>query len=103
MSGSRALRLQALAKQARRNSRSRNTALSEGLPLRISRFSSHPRWEMHPAGDEFLYVIEGALELALLEDATPKRMVPSAGEAIVVPRGIWHSPLPAGEVTLLHM
>ena len=99
----RALNLQAFAKRTRRNARGATLATFDGLPLKISRFSSHPRWEMHPAGDEVLQVIEGALELVLLQNATPLRVRLTVGELLVVPRGIWHSPMPVGEVTLLHM
>ncbi|MFN8051560.1 MAG: cupin domain-containing protein [Acidimicrobiales bacterium] len=51
--------------------------------------------EMHPDGDEFLYVVSGALEL-ILDDGdengigaeTTVRL--GAGDAYVVPRNVWH-------------
>lgn len=55
-----------------------------------------PGWEMHPDTDEFFYVIEGTVEITLLEDQ-PQHYSASAGSSFVVPRGIWHKPgAPAG-------
>ena len=50
-----------------------------------------PSWEMHPDTDEFFYVIEGTVEITLLEDR-PQHYVAPAGSSFVVPRGIWHKP-----------
>lgn len=50
-----------------------------------------PGWEMHPDTDEFFYVIEGVVEITLLEDQ-PRHYVAPAGSSFVVPRGIWHKP-----------
>lgn len=50
-----------------------------------------PGWEMHPDTDEFFYVIEGTVEITLLEDI-PQLYVAPAGSSFVVPRGIWHKP-----------
>jgi mannose-6-phosphate isomerase-like protein (cupin superfamily) len=51
--------------------------------------------EVHPDGDEFLYLVSGAMEL-ILDDGdehavgaeTRVRLGP--GDAYVVPRGVWH-------------
>ena len=51
--------------------------------------------EVHPDGDEFLYVVSGVMEL-ILDDGdergvgTETRVVLRAGDAYVVPRGVWH-------------
>ena len=50
-----------------------------------------PGWEMHPDTDEFFYVIEGTIEITLL-DGSPQHYVAPAGSSFVVPRGIWHKP-----------
>ncbi|MEM7078063.1 MAG: cupin domain-containing protein [Pseudomonadota bacterium] len=50
-----------------------------------------PGWEMHPDTDEFFYVIEGTVEITLLEDQAQHYVAP-AGSSFVVPRGIWHKP-----------
>lgn len=48
----------------------------------------HPEnWEMHPHGDELLYLLEGALDLVLDGgEAVPLH----AGQACVVESGTWH-------------
>ncbi|MEQ8691670.1 MAG: cupin domain-containing protein [Pseudomonadales bacterium] len=51
-----------------------------------------PGWEMHPDTDEFFYVIEGTVEITLLEDSGPEHYVAAAGTSFVVPQGIWHKP-----------
>jgi mannose-6-phosphate isomerase-like protein (cupin superfamily) len=51
-----------------------------------------PGWEMHPDTDEFFYVIEGTLEITLLEADGAVHHVAPAGTSFVVPRGVWHRP-----------
>ncbi|WP_052713186.1 cupin domain-containing protein [Pseudoalteromonas rubra] len=74
----------------------------EGSFLRLADFNGYsfgtcnikgvsPGWEMHPDTDEFFFVIEGYLEILLLQD-TPKSYRANAGSAFVVPKGIWHKP-----------
>ena len=46
--------------------------------------------EMHPDGDELLFLVSGRVTV-LLEDAEPVRKVALLpGQAVVVPKGIWH-------------
>ena len=92
-----------LAAKAKLNARGKTIAVFDDRTVGISRFSMHPRWEMHPHGDEFLQVIEGELELALLLPKQTERMTLRAGEIAVVPKGVWHSPVPRGPVSLLQM
>jgi mannose-6-phosphate isomerase-like protein (cupin superfamily) len=53
------------------------------------------RGEVHPDGDEFLYVVSGAMDL-ILDDGDDRavgvetKVVLRAGDAYVVPRGVWH-------------
>jgi len=53
------------------------------------------RGEVHPDGDEFLYVVSGTIEL-ILDDGDQRavgvqtKQVLRAGDAYVVPRGVWH-------------
>jgi mannose-6-phosphate isomerase-like protein (cupin superfamily) len=50
----------------------------------------YPDWEMHPAGDELLVLVSGALSVELREpeQARMERLQPHA--ALIVPAGIWH-------------
>jgi mannose-6-phosphate isomerase-like protein (cupin superfamily) len=48
-------------------------------------------WERHPDGDEFLLLLSGAVTI-VLEEPSGQRDVPlKAGEAFVVPKGVWHT------------
>jgi mannose-6-phosphate isomerase-like protein (cupin superfamily) len=50
-------------------------------------------WEMHPTDDEFLYLVEGAIDVILRDDVDSvdeRRVQLRAGSACVVPRGAWH-------------
>jgi mannose-6-phosphate isomerase-like protein (cupin superfamily) len=46
--------------------------------------------EMHPDGDELLYVVSGVFDVTLDLDAAPRVTKLRAGDALVVPRGVWH-------------
>jgi mannose-6-phosphate isomerase-like protein (cupin superfamily) len=76
-----------------------------GPPVRIDGFSvgaplltSNPphRGEMHPDGDELLYLVSGRIDVILEEGGTQATVGTEhiqslrAGEALIVPRGVWH-------------
>lgn len=46
--------------------------------------------EMHPDGDELLYLVEGAVDLVLDTENGDRCVSLQPGEAFVVPRGVWH-------------
>lgn len=69
----------------------------------VSRFSQHPRWEIHPNGEEVLVGIAGELSLIILDLAHPKTIVLKSGDVAVIPPNTWHSPMPNGEVSVLSM
>jgi mannose-6-phosphate isomerase-like protein (cupin superfamily) len=54
--------------------------------------------EMHPDGDELLYVIDGRMRVQLELSGGDQVVEVEAGQAVVVPRGTWHLILP-GEPT----
>ena len=66
------------------------------------------RGEMHPDGDEFLHVVSGTMEL-ILDDGdadsigTETVVVLRAGDACVVPRGMWHRLVAVEPSYLLHV
>jgi mannose-6-phosphate isomerase-like protein (cupin superfamily) len=53
------------------------------------------RGEVHPDGDEFLYLVSGTIEL-ILDDGDDRgagaetSVLLRGGDAFVVPRGVWH-------------
>ena len=46
--------------------------------------------EMHPDADELLYLVSGRIEVRLELDGGDRTVVVEAGQALVVPRGVWH-------------
>ncbi|WP_377355106.1 cupin domain-containing protein [Phenylobacterium terrae] len=47
-------------------------------------------WEIHPGGDEILYVLEGRLLAVIEHDGRPEEAVIAAGQGFVMPRASWH-------------
>jgi mannose-6-phosphate isomerase-like protein (cupin superfamily) len=67
------------------------TELHDGRLITLGHMASDwDHWEMHPAGDELVYLLSGAMELIL--DAPGGEQVVALGErqAVIVPRGVWH-------------
>jgi mannose-6-phosphate isomerase-like protein (cupin superfamily) len=49
-----------------------------------------PTWERHPAGDELIVLLSGAVDI-VLQDQEGERVVElRRGAASIVPRGVWH-------------
>lgn len=48
-------------------------------------------WEMHPAGDEILYMLDGEATFLLELAGGLKEVELVAGRALVIPRGVWHT------------
>lgn len=50
-----------------------------------------PHWEMHPNGDEVLYLMSGKLDV-LIEQAEQQQRVPlrADGPGVIIPAGAWH-------------
>jgi mannose-6-phosphate isomerase-like protein (cupin superfamily) len=48
-------------------------------------------WEMHPAGDEVVCLLSGAIDVVLDEPDGERIVSLEAGQTCIVPRGVWHS------------
>lgn len=48
-------------------------------------------WEMHPEGDEFVYLLEGDIEFLLEAEGRRSAQRLTGRGAVVVPRGAWHT------------
>lgn len=59
--------------------------------------------EMHPDGDELLYLLSGSVSVTLeLEDGSQTlRLAP--GQALLVPRGVWHDVLVHEPSQIVHL
>ena len=59
-----------------------------GAP-RLTRSPPHGG-EMHPDGDELLFLVSGKLTVILEDREPPREIVLTPGRATIVPRGVWH-------------
>jgi mannose-6-phosphate isomerase-like protein (cupin superfamily) len=57
--------------------------------------------EMHPAGDEILFLVSGEIELILESSEGERRIAFHGGNAVIVPQGVWHSANVIAEGNLL--
>ncbi len=66
--------------------------LRGGRLVTASRFTvDWPHWEMHPAGEELVMLVPGAVDLVLEEAGGAHRPLPLRGRgAVLIPRGTWH-------------
>lgn len=62
-----------------------------------------PTWEMHPEGDEFVYLLSGAVELHLEQEDGVKTVPVTGSGAVVVPRGVWHTAKVREPSRMLHV
>ena len=49
-----------------------------------------PEWEMHPEGDELLFLLSGAIDMILQIGDREQVVELRPGAACIVPRGVWH-------------
>jgi mannose-6-phosphate isomerase-like protein (cupin superfamily) len=86
----------------------------EELDAEFDHFSGHvliqqfsfdqpwPTWEVHPEGDEFVYLISGDTDFVLREGRKERTLrVSEPGSYVVVPKGAWHTARPHAPTTLL--
>jgi mannose-6-phosphate isomerase-like protein (cupin superfamily) len=59
--------------------------------------------EMHPDGDELLYVISGAARVTLELAAGDTHVDLGAGDALVIPKGVWHQITTREPCHLIHI
>jgi mannose-6-phosphate isomerase-like protein (cupin superfamily) len=48
-------------------------------------------WEMHPVGDELLFMLEGSATFLLDLPDGVKKVAFNAERLLVIPRGVWHT------------
>lgn len=62
-----------------------------------------PNWEMHPEGDEFVYLLAGAVDLQLERGGAVQVIALEGSGAVVVPRGVWHTAKVRAPSRMLHV
>ncbi len=66
--------------------------LQGGRLISAYRFTENwTSWERHPAGDELVIQLCGAMELILDEEDGERTVSLKGRAAVVVPRGVWHT------------
>lgn len=61
-----------------------------------------PTWEVHPAGDEFVFLLEGDVEITLaMQGGDETVRLSEPGSFVIVPRGIWHTAAPHAPTRML--
>ena len=60
-------------------------------------------WEVHPAGDEFVFLISGDTELLVQQSdgVVVTVRVDQPGQFVMVPRGLWHTARPNAPTEML--
>lgn len=49
-------------------------------------------WEMHPAGEEFVCLLSGQVDLILEQGGIENKVqLSTSGSYVLVPRGVWHT------------
>lgn len=56
----------------------------------VVKFSGLTPWERHP-DDELLYVLEGEVEVKVLDAEVTHTEIVQAGSVFIVPRNLWHN------------
>jgi mannose-6-phosphate isomerase-like protein (cupin superfamily) len=78
------------------------TDLHEGRLVMVGGQSADwTTWEMHPAGEEVLYLLSGALDLVLQNSDGDRTVKLRSGAAFIVPRGTWHRGILRSPYTML--
>jgi mannose-6-phosphate isomerase-like protein (cupin superfamily) len=66
--------------------------LHQGRLLMVTHQSGKmTHWEMHPAGDELLYLLSGSMDIVLETNNSEQVVSLVPGMAVIVPQGIWHT------------
>ena len=61
-----------------------------------------PTWEVHPEGDEFVYLLDGDTDFVLRQDGAEQVVrVNEPGSYVVVPKGAWHTARPHRKTVML--
>lgn len=65
--------------------------------------SDWPQWEMHPEADEVVRLMSGAAELRLEWPTGIQDVTLRAGDAYVIPKGVWHTVRVREPCRMLHV
>jgi hypothetical protein len=81
---------QALMSEDHRDPAIARVANEPGYLIGSFRMTNSSHWEMHPAGDEIIHLLSGAVDFILEEPAGVRTITLRDRAACLVPRGVWH-------------
>lgn len=67
--------------------------VAEGKGWLVSAYQmdeSFPTWELHPEGDEILFLVSGLIDVIFEENGKERTISLCAGATCTVPRNMWH-------------
>lgn len=73
------------------------------VALELAFDADWPNWEMHPHGDEFVYLLSGSVDLVLERPDGPQSVSIRDRGAVIVPRGVWHTAKVHAPSRMLHI
>lgn len=75
--------------------------------LLVSRFNfdeAWPTWEVHPEGDELVFLLNGDTDMVLAtDDGEEVTRVNTPGEYVLVPKNTWHTARPHRPTSMLFL
>jgi len=71
--------------------------------INASKFSGDGPWERHPNGDEIVQVLSGVCNFVLDLESGPQTIQMHAGQAVIVPKGVWHTAKVHQPTEILHI
>ncbi len=79
--------------------------LNQGRLISALTFSqSWPTWERHPAGEELVLLLSGAVTMVLDESSGARSvLLDQVGDYVLVPIGVWHTAQTTIATTLLFL
>jgi mannose-6-phosphate isomerase-like protein (cupin superfamily) len=69
----------------------------------VGSFVGRPPWELHPAGDELLYILAGECELTVRSNTQEIARTLRTGDLVIVPQHCWHNNDAPKGVTMFFM
>lgn len=78
-----------------------NLGLFDSGCVSLGKFSGETPWELHPDGDEFIFILDGKLIVTLLDTDNSQEIIVNQGNSCIIRRNVWHRNRADSPVTLL--
>jgi quercetin dioxygenase-like cupin family protein len=79
-----------------------NVARLDNLTLGVMRYQGQTPWERHMGADEFLFAIDGEVDITVMTEDGPVERRLRAGNAFVCLQGLWHRQFSRESVAMLY-